>query len=66
MAWAHSMELMLDAKELWRLVDGTELKPDVATRPQDSKAWSFDVKQARMWIDRLKLRGSTARPRKLP
>lgn len=51
MAWAHSMELMLDAKELWRLVDGTKLKPDVATRPQDSKAWSFDDKQARMWLD---------------
>lgn len=50
MAWAHSMEIMLDAKELFRLVDGTEPMPNATTRPRDHKAWSFDDKQARMWI----------------
>ena len=31
MAWAHSMEIMLDAKELFRLVDGTEPMPNAMT-----------------------------------
>lgn len=50
MAWAHSMEIMLDAKELFRLVDGTEPMPNATARPRDHKAWTFDDKQARMWI----------------
>ncbi|MCJ1467095.1 hypothetical protein MMC07_005717 [Pseudocyphellaria aurata] len=50
MAWAHGMEIVLDAKELFSLVDGTEPMPNAMTRPRDSKAWSLDDKQARMWI----------------
>ena len=31
MAWVHSMKIMLNAKELFRLVDGTEPMPNATT-----------------------------------
>ena len=48
--WADSMQLWLDAKELWRLIDGSEPMPDRNSRPKDYKEWCLDDKQARMWI----------------
>ena len=40
------MELLFDAKMLWRIVNGV---PDPETRPTDS-SWTFDNAQAKTWI----------------
>lgn len=48
MAWAHSMEVILDAKELWRNFGSTEPIPDIRTRPKDNKVRWVDNKQVRM------------------
>lgn len=44
------MEIMLNAKCLFKVVNGTKPMSDARTRPNDYKAWDFDDKQARMWI----------------
>ena len=49
-SWADGMELLLDAKMLWSIVNGSELLPDVNIRPVDYKAWRFDDAQAKAWI----------------
>lgn len=48
-SWADGMELLLDAKMLWRLVNGTAPIPDPETRPIDNSAWKFDDAQAKAW-----------------
>ena len=49
-SWSEGMQLLLAAKKLWRLVKGTEKKPDPITRPNDHEAWVTDDDQAKAWI----------------
>lgn len=49
-SWADGMELLLDAKTCWRLVNGTAPTPDPEIRPVGNSAWKFDDAQAKAWI----------------
>ena len=49
-SWSDGMELLLDAKMLWPIVDGSIKAPDPITRPVDYRNWTFDDKQAKAWI----------------
>lgn len=37
-SWADGIELLLDAKMLWRIINGDELVPDPETRPTNNLA----------------------------
>lgn len=38
-AWAKAMEIMLDAKDFWRFIEGSEPRLDKTTRLKDHKNW---------------------------
>ena len=50
LTWADDMELLLQAKMMWKIVDGTIPAPNPTTHPKDYREWLIDDTQARLWI----------------
>lgn len=50
LSWAKEIQLLLEAKKLWRIVTGKVPMPDEDSRPVDHEEWTHDDTQARMWI----------------